>query len=143
VGKSAEANTEIASAIAQPLESRGETILVVEDEDLLRTAVSKTLRKKGFSVVEASDGSAALDLIRANKNSINVVLLDVTLPGISSREVLEETQRIRPGLKVVLTSAYGKETVTASFAGLRVEHFIQKPFQLDDLVAFLQGLLAS
>jgi len=56
-------------------------------------------------VVEASDGSAALGLIRANKDSINVVLLDVTLPGMLSREVFEETQRIRPDLKVVLTSA--------------------------------------
>ena len=74
-------------------------------EDLLRLAVEKTLRKRGFSVVEASDGSAALGLIRANKDSINVVLLDVTLPGMLSREVFEETQRIRPDLKVVLTSA--------------------------------------
>jgi len=94
-------------------------------------------------VVEASDGSAAINLIRANTQSIDVLVLDVTLPGLSSREVFEETRRIRPDLRVVLTSAYGKETVDATFAGLRVEHFIRKPFQLNDLVAFLQGALAS
>jgi two-component system cell cycle sensor histidine kinase/response regulator CckA len=139
----AEAHSEIAPAAAEQIESRGATILVVEDEDLLRLAVAKTLRKRGFTVVEASDGSAAMNLIRANTESIDLLLLDVTLPGLSSREVLEETRGLRPDLTVALTSAYGKETVDATFAGLGVRHFIQKPFQLDDLVAFLQGALAS
>jgi len=143
VEKRAEAHSEIAPAAAEQIESRGATILVVEDEDLLRLAVAKTLRKRGFTVVEASDGSAAMNLIRANTESIDLLLLDVTLPGLSSREVLEETRGIRPDLTVALTSAYGKETVDATFAGLGVRHFIQKPFQLDDLVAFLQGALAS
>jgi two-component system, cell cycle sensor histidine kinase and response regulator CckA len=92
-------------------------------------------------VVEASDGSDAMNLIRANTESIDLLLLDVTLPGLSSREVLEETRGIRPDLTVALTSAYGKETVDATFAGLRVRHFIRKAFQLGDL--FLQGALAS
>ena len=110
----------------------------MEDEELIRLSVSTALRKKGFSVVEASDGSAAMNLIRANTENFNV-----TLPGLSSREVLEETRRIRPDLTVALTNAYGKETVNATFAGLGVRHYIQKPFQLEDLVAFLQGALAS
>jgi CheY-like chemotaxis protein len=97
----------------------------------------------GFTVVEASDGSVALDLIRANRDCIDVVLLDATLPGIPSREVFEETQRVRPDLKVVLTSAYRKETVDVSFAGLQVEHFIRKPFQLDDLPARGAGILTG
>ena len=132
------AKIESAPAIAQPSESRQATILVVEDEDLLRSAVSKTLRKKGFSVLEASDGSAASELIHANKENIDLVLLDFTLPGITSRDVFEEARCIRPDLPVVLTSAYGKETVDALFTGLPVEHFIRKPFQLDELVALLE-----
>jgi PAS domain S-box-containing protein len=115
------------------------TILVVEDEELLRLAVSKALRKKGFSVIEASDGSAATDLLRTHLNDLDVILLDVTVPGRSSREIFEEVQRIRPNLKVILTSAYGKETVDATFTGMRVEHFIRKPFQLGDLVSLLRG----
>jgi two-component system cell cycle sensor histidine kinase/response regulator CckA len=115
----------------------------VEDEELLRLSVSKALRKRGFYVVEASDGHAAMDLIRANTEGINVVLLDFTLPGLSSREVFEETQRIRPDLKIILTSAYGKETVEASFAGLPVAHFIRKPFQLEILMSALKDVLAS
>jgi len=123
--------------------SRAGTILVVEDEDLLRLAVSKGLAKRGFSVMEAGDGTAAMDLIRAHAKDIDVVLLDVTLPGMSSREILEEAERIRPELKVILTSAYGRETVGVSLSGLRVERFIQKPFQLAELVNELQGALAD
>jgi two-component system cell cycle sensor histidine kinase/response regulator CckA len=118
------------------------TILLAEDEEVLRQAVSKMLRKKGFLVLEASDGSVAMDLIRARADDIDVVLLDVTLPGISSRAILEEAARIRPGLKVILTSAYGKETVS-SFLGLRVERFIRKPFKLAELVDELQNALSA
>jgi DNA-binding NtrC family response regulator len=115
----------------------------VEDEDLLRFAVSKALTKKGFSVIEARDGSSAMDLLRTHKDDLDVVLLDVTLPGTSSREIYEEAGRIRPGLKVVLTSAYGKETVAASFAGRQIGRFIRKPFQLAELVDVLQEALSD
>jgi two-component system cell cycle sensor histidine kinase/response regulator CckA len=119
------------------------TILVVEDEELLRVAVSKALRKRGFSVIEASDGSAGMDLIRKHKEDIDVILLDVTLPGRSSREIFDEVQRIRPNLKVILTSAYDKNTVDVSFAGLPVTHFLRKPFQLSDLASVVQDALSS
>ena len=119
---------------------RAGTILVVEDEQILRLAVSKALRKIGFSVMEACDGSAAIDLIRAHKDEIDIVLLDVTLPGTPSREVFEMTERTWPEPRVIVTSAYSKETVDASFAGQRVDHFIRKPFQLDELCACLETL---
>jgi len=119
------------------------TILIVEDEELLRIAVSKALRKRGFSVIEASDGSAGMDLMQKHKEDIDVILLDVTLPGRSSREILDEVRRIRPDLKVILTSAYDKNTIDVSFAGLPISHFIRKPFQLSDLASVLQDALSS
>ncbi|HKD45113.1 MAG TPA: response regulator, partial [Candidatus Angelobacter sp.] len=89
--------------------------------------------------IEASDGSVAMDLVRAQVEDLGVILLDATLPGRSSREILEEAHRTRPDLKVIVTSAYSKDTVDASFKGLRIERFIQKPFQLDDILRFLAG----
>jgi two-component system, cell cycle sensor histidine kinase and response regulator CckA len=124
----------IASTEIEKSNVNARTILVVEDDETLRRAVSKGLQKRGFSVIEASDGSVALDLIHAHKDEVDVVLLDVTLPGASSREVFEEVLRIRPDLKVIVTSAYDKEMVDAYYSGLRVNHFIRKPFHLDDLV---------
>jgi CheY-like chemotaxis protein len=122
---------------------RARTILVVEDEEMLRRAVSIGLQKRGFSVIEASSGSVALDLIQTHKDEIDVVLLDVTLPGASSREVFEELLRIRPELKVVVTSAYAEEMVATYYSGLHVKHFIRKPFLLDDLVRLCRAALSA
>jgi two-component system cell cycle sensor histidine kinase/response regulator CckA len=119
------------------------TVLVVEDEGLLRFAISKMLRMKGLKVIEAMDGFSALELARAHRGEIDVMLLDVTLPGMSSREVLEKAIDIRPNLKVILTSAYSKESVDASFAGFEVEGFVRKPFQIVDLMQLLQQALPT
>ena len=86
---------------------REATILIVEDEAFLRQAVSKIIRKAGLSAIEAADGSAALDVIRADRH-IDVLLLDISLPGASSREVFEEASRLGPDMKVIVTSAYTK-----------------------------------
>jgi PAS domain S-box-containing protein len=118
------------------------TALVVEDEDALRFAISKLLHKNGFDVIEAPDGSYALELLR-ERNDIDVMLLDLTLPGASSRDVFNEAQRIRPDLKVVVTSAYGRETVDSFFDGARIERFIRKPFEFADLIGLLQNALSG
>jgi signal transduction histidine kinase/CheY-like chemotaxis protein len=132
----------ISSAEEETLGSPGATILFVEDEDLIRHAASKMLRKKGFSVIEASDGTAALHLMQAHKEDIHLVLLDVTLPGASSREVIEEIKRLRPDLPVIVTSANNEETATAALGG-RVDRFIRKPFGLDQLIGLIHESISS
>ncbi len=119
------------------------TILIVEDEETLRRAISTGLRKRGFSVIEAGDGSVALDLIRAHENEIDIILLDVTLPGASSREVFEEALRVRPNVNVIITSAHDEETVAVCYSGLGANHFIRKPFGLDDLVRLFGTALSA
>ena len=122
---------------------RGISILVVEDEPSLLLAVSKLLQLRGSLVIQAGDGSSALKLIRTREVRIDAMLLDVTLPGASSREVLEEAERLRPDLATILTSAYSHESIRASFAGLRAEHFIRKPFNVADLVSLLRTTLPA
>ena len=123
--------------------SRVGTILVVEDEAQLRLAVAKMLRKKGFAVIEASDGSSALEQFRAHTDEIDIILLDITLPGTSSREVFEQSLRLRPALKIILTSAYSRETVDSIFAGLQFESFVRKPFELVELIRLLRVALST
>jgi PAS domain S-box-containing protein len=125
------------TAAREQVAHRTGTILLVEDEPVLRGAVAKFLRKSGFSVLEALDGFEAMELLRSHADNLDAVLLDVTLPGVPSRDVFEYAQRLRPQLKIILTSAYDRETVWASFAGLNATHFIRKPFQLSDLVSVL------
>ena len=130
--------------ITQPLPpqsgSRVSTILIVEDEETLRLAVSKSLRRRGFSVMEASNGFEAMHVLDSHKQEINGVLLDLTRPGTSSREIFCKILEMRPDLKVIVTSAYSKESVDAFFGGLRVDYFIRKPFQLGDLARLLEDI---
>jgi two-component system, cell cycle sensor histidine kinase and response regulator CckA len=119
---------------------RKATILVVEDEAALRQAVSKALRNKGLSVIEAGDGSTALEVIRVQEYPIDIVLLDMSLPGNPSREVFEEAQRVNPEMNVIVTSAFNKDFVEETLRK-RVEHFIRKPYMLSDLIGLVrQGL---
>ena len=117
------------------------TVMVVEDEDLLRQAVVKMLLKAGFEVLEAANGSAAIDLLRANGGNIDVILLDATIPGASSHTVVVEAAEARPDVRVILTSAYGPEMITGTMEAPQIRGFIRKPFQLGDLVQTLRSAL--
>jgi CheY-like chemotaxis protein len=119
--------------------AQNRSVLIAEDEELLRVAISKSLRKSGFSVLEARNGSEAMELMCENIEELEAVLLDVTLPGTSSREIVEEARRIRPNLRIVVTSAYGKGAVDQTFLGLPIHHFIRKPFSVRDLIPLLSG----
>jgi CheY-like chemotaxis protein len=116
------------------------TVLVVEDEETLCQAVAKLLRKKGYSVLEAGDGLTALSLFRANQRAIDLVLLDLTLPGISGRDVLSELRRIQPEVKVILTSAYSQQVATSSLGGQQPRLFLRKPYRFGELIALLEDV---
>jgi signal transduction histidine kinase/CheY-like chemotaxis protein len=114
------------------------SILIVEDEDALRRPVAKMLRSAGFQILEAADGSSAIDLLRAAVDKIDMILLDLTIPGASSAEVVAEAARTRPDIRVILTSAYCQEMLTAPLSAAQVRGFIRKPFQVGDLVKTLR-----
>ena len=116
------------------------TILLVEDEETLSMAVSRMLRKKGYSVLEAADGLTAVDLFRANQAAIDLVLLDLTLPEMSGQQVLRELRRIQPNLKVILTTAYGREMALTSLGGLQPWLFLRKPYRFDELLKLFEDL---
>jgi PAS domain S-box-containing protein len=119
------------------------TLLYVDDEESLRESVSKLLSRRGFSVLSAGDGYAAVNLLQKHPDSIDLILLDMTLPGTPSREIIAEAQRIRPAIKIILTSAYSREMVAHSLDSPAVRGFIRKPFQLADLVHLLRDTIAA
>jgi len=117
------------------------TVLLVEDEEMLRLTVSKMLQRAGFSVIEAADGLTGLNLFRAKESQIGVILLDTTLPGMSSREVLEEIRRLKPGVKVILTSAFGQDKALSLIGEEQLWDYIRKPYQIGELTSILRRAL--
>jgi PAS domain S-box-containing protein len=137
-----EAETQSAQApqLAGPVPLTQGTVLLVEDEGMLRLAVGKMLRKQGFSVMEAADGIAAIDLFNSQPDRIDVILLDMTIGGCSSREVLVEATRLRPEIKVVLMSAYSREMANGFFDSPQIRAFLRKPFLLSELAHVLRNV---
>jgi CheY-like chemotaxis protein len=119
------------------------TILLVEDEEPLRLAIAKMLRKWGLEVFEAANGSAAIDLLRTKGGEIDLILLDLTIPGASSEEVLAEAAVAQPKVKVVLTSAYSDEVAKDIMGGPLVFGFIRKPFKIVDLAQQIRRILVG
>lgn len=119
---------------------RQRSILVVDDETELRVAVGRLLRRRGFAVTEAGDGTAAWENLRNADCHFDAMILDLTLPGMPSREVFEQAQQLRPGLQVVFTSAHGKDAVDAT-VGIPVEHYVRKPFRIGGLIELLEEIL--
>jgi two-component system, cell cycle sensor histidine kinase and response regulator CckA len=121
----------------------GITVLVIEDEDILRNAVVKILRNSGFAVFEAAEGTSAIDILRAKGASVDAILLDMTIPGASTREIVAEAAQRRPDIKVLLTSAYTKEMITGEMTAPQICGFLRKPFPLDDLLRVIRSALFS
>jgi CheY-like chemotaxis protein len=114
------------------------TVLMVEDNEPLRFCISQTLRHHGFSVIEAGDGASAISLFMEHAAVIDVVLLDIDLPVLSGREVFEAIEQIRPGVKVILTTAYSEQMVARSIGRKRPWTLVRKPYRAIDLVRLIE-----
>jgi len=142
-------STGIMTAASGPLQLAGEaipppvaTILVVEDDDALRVALAQILRRRGFETLDVANGADAINLLRANSIKIDMMLLDITIPGPSSREVAARAAETRPGLKVVLTSAYDEKLVRTTVGATQACGFVRTPFQIDELLHTLRSTLS-
>jgi len=126
------------SAAAGEVASLAGTVLVVEDEDTLRLVVSTMLRKRGYTVIEAANGKTGVDLFQASAREVDVVLLDMTLPGMSGPEVLGELRRIQPDVNVIITSAYSRDSALTTIGWQPHWLYIRKPYHFSELVALLR-----
>jgi PAS domain S-box-containing protein len=119
------------------------TILLVDDEDMVREPASRLLARLGFSVLTAVNGREALDVFRANRDKIECVILDLTMPEMSGEEAFQELRRMKSDLKIILSSGYGETESIRSFPGRGPDGFLQKPYQLKQLAAKLREVLGE
>jgi PAS domain S-box-containing protein len=121
----------------------GETILLVENDDEVRTATHKLLAGLGYRVVEATDAATALALLGKNRD-VRLLLTDVVLaPGMSGPELARDALELRPKLKVVFMSGYVPDAVAYPGQLERDEFFLSKPFRREDLTHVLRRALDS
>jgi PAS domain S-box-containing protein len=119
--------------------SRGRAVLLVEDEDLLREAVDRALQREGFSVITARDGAAAVELFATHSGEIDVVVLDLSLPFLSGRDVCEKMRELKRDVQVVFTSGHDS-VATKAPNGQPKERFLRKPYRLGDLIRMLREI---
>jgi two-component system cell cycle sensor histidine kinase/response regulator CckA len=119
-----------------------ETVLVVEDEASLRALTERILQRHGYTVLTAASGTEALEVSAAHKDPIQVVLIDVVMPGPSGRVVGEEIARQRPSTRVVYMSGYTDNVISHHGVLAPGVTFLQKPFTSDSLLRMIRDTLA-
>ena len=90
-------------------------------------------------MLQAGDGITAVDVFRSNQPAIDLVLLDLTLPAMSGEQVFRELRRIQPDVRVILTTAYGREKALTALGGLEPWLFLRKPYAFGELMNLLES----
>ena len=110
----------------------GETVLVVEDEPVVRAVILEMLDEQGYQTLEAVDGPSGLRMLRRNEQ-IDFLVTDVGLPGMNGRQLADQARETRPGLKILFITGYAESVAIADGFLQPGMEMITKPFDLDNL----------
>lgn len=118
-----------------------ETILLVDDEQLILELTGEMLARNGYSAITAGSGEAAIDIYKIKKDQISLVFLDVEMPGMDGHICFEKLQKINPEIKVIIATGYPsvgkiKDTLDAGAVG-----YIRKPYKSSDMVKKAKEIL--
>ena len=111
-------------------------ILIIDDEPAVRNVTRTLLERSGYKVLTASSGAEGLEIFSANLGSIALIVLDLTMPRMSGKEVLSELTRIGGDVRVILASGYSHPDSLPS--GPNIAGFLHKPFRFDDLLSTIR-----
>jgi CheY-like chemotaxis protein len=117
------------------------TVLLVEDEDLVRSLAQRVLESRGYRVFAAPSAADALDLHAKTSDRVDLVVTDVVMPGLGGRQLAERLRARQPGLRVLFMSGYTTDEVLRQGIEEQEEYFIQKPFTPDGLVRKVRDVL--
>jgi DNA-binding NtrC family response regulator len=114
-------------------------VLVVDDEDTLRTVLSQELKGEGYDVETAADGQLAIDTLK--EKQFDLVLLDIKMPNVSGFEVLKYIKQDHPSLKVIMLTGFADLKNAIESKKLGAEDFVSKPYDLVDLLTTIERVL--
>jgi DNA-binding NtrC family response regulator len=116
-------------------------ILVVDDEEALRTVLSTELTSEGYEVSTAADGSEAIDMVK--ENTYDLVLLDIKMPNVDGFEVLKFVKGEKPSIKVIMLTGFADLKNAIESKRLGAEDFVSKPYDLVDLLTTIERVLGE
>ncbi len=128
-----------AGAVAVPA-GNGETVLVIEDEPVVRGLIVEVVADLGFAALEAPDGPGGLEVLQSRRR-IDLLITDVGLPGLNGRQLADAARLLRPGLKVIFMTGYAEAAVSAQGFLEPGMALITKPFGMDELAAKIRAIV--
>jgi len=117
------------------------TILYVDDDQMVLKVGSLMLRNLGYGVLTASEGQAAIEIFR--KNDIDLVILDMRMPGINGCEVLQKLKKIKPKAKILLASGYTGNYSEADLVRIGFDDIIEKPYRIEHISKKIENILSK
>lgn len=125
-----------------PAQPRRDTVLIVDDEKQVREAISDILDLKAIPSLAAASGQEGVSLFEAHQNKIGLVILDLSMPGMSGIETFEALRELDPTAKIILSSGFTEGEILQKMAGTRPTGFLQKPYRLETVLNTVEKFLA-
>jgi CheY-like chemotaxis protein len=119
------------------------TILVADDEELVRVFLNSTLSRAGYRLILAEDGEEAFRKFKKHRNAISLVISDLVMPKMNGQALYEEILKINPRIKMIFISGYSADTMNCTALPAEQVRFITKPFSKKDLFDEIQTLLST
>jgi signal transduction histidine kinase/ActR/RegA family two-component response regulator len=120
-----------------------DTILLVEDEEAVRSFAARALKMRGYSVLEASGGEEALEIVKSAKAPIHLLITDVVMPNMDGPTLVRNVKRLKPEIAVIFMSGYAEEAFRRNDENAADLHFLPKPFGLKQLAAKVKEVLSG
>jgi two-component system cell cycle sensor histidine kinase/response regulator CckA len=136
-----EAHVDVAPTIARDVTGQ-DTILLVEDEEAVRSFAARALRMRGYHVLEAGGGEEALEIVKAGDTKIDLIITDVVMPNMDGPTMVRHVKVLKPDLAVIFMSGYAEEAFRRNDQNSEDIHFLPKPFGLKQLAAKVKEVLA-
>ncbi len=119
------------------------TILLIDDEEMVLDVGAQLLGSLGYTTIKARNGVDAIDLFKRDTGSIDMVFLDIVMPGMSGRETYDRLKKLNPNVKVLLSSGYDIDTQANEILDRGADGFIQKPYALQDLSEKIKTIMGK
>jgi DNA-binding NtrC family response regulator len=119
------------------------SVLVVDDDETVRSVARHMLERSGFTVLTARDGCEGVATFEACRDDVALVLLDLTMPTLGGEEAFRAMRQMRPDVRVVLMSGFSRHELASRYGSEGLAGFIQKPFRVEELQACLATILSQ